>query len=387
LICPLDWGLGHAARCVPIINALVDLGHEVIIAADNTPLHLLKTTFPELTFVQLPGYTIRYTTNGSMSLKMLLQLPGFLKSIKTEHQLLQNIIDEHNIALVISDNRYGCWSEKVPSVFITHQLFIQASFGKIWLNKINHHFIQKFDECWVPDIPKPNQFSGNKYILVSSITQTNYLPPRKATKFEYTENETNLSGDLSHTKKLNAIPTFFIGPLSRFSGKELSSEQKYDAFIVISGPEPQRTVFESLVAKQAEKTALKLVLVRGLLSETKIPAYLQSENIEVHNLLPTEMFLKKIGQSNLVISRAGYSTIMDLAVLGKQAVLVPTPRQPEQEYLAKYHAEKQHYFTQTQREFDLKEAFKNATNFTGIQIQNQFDLSRFLAKRISLIKK
>jgi len=352
LICPLDWGLGHAARCVPIINALIDLGHEVIIAADNAPLSFLKATFPQLQSVQLPGYTIRYSSNGRMNFKMLSQMPGFLKSIKKEHQLLQTIIDEYRIDLVVSDNRYGLWTKKIPTVFITHQLFIQVPLGKRWLNKINHHFIQKFNECWVPD----------------------------------TENEANLSGNLSHTKKLNVLPTFFIGLLSRFSGKELSSEQKYDAIVVISGPEPQRTVFESLVVKQAEKTALKLVVVRGLPSENEIPAYLQSENLEVYNHLPTELFLEKTRKSNLVISRAGYSTIMDLAVLGKKAVLVPTPGQTEQEYLATYHFEKQHYFTQTQQEFDLEEAIKKVTTFSGIKVQNQFDLSRFLEERILVLK-
>src|SRR5690606_16741885 len=127
LICPLDWGLGHATRCVPIINALIGLGHEIIIAADNAPLELLKTTFPQLKSVKMLGYPIRYSI-GSMHIKMLSQIPGFLKSIKKEHQMLQKMIDEYQIDLVISDNRYGCWSEKVPSVFITHQLFIQAPF-------------------------------------------------------------------------------------------------------------------------------------------------------------------------------------------------------------------------------------------------------------------
>lgn len=352
VVCPLDWGLGHAARCIPIIEELLLLGHEVIIAADKAPLTLLENTFPQLKFVQLPSYTIRYSANGSMTFKLLMQLPCILKSIKKEHQLLQAIIEEHQIELVISDNRYGCWSEKVPSIFITHQLFIQAPFGKKWLNKINHHFIQKFNECWVPD----------------------------------TENEANLSGNLSHTRKLNVLPTFFIGALSRFSSKELSSEQKYDAFVIISGPEPQRTVFESLVAKQAKKTALKLVVVRGLPSENIIPEYLHSENIEVHNHLPTELFLEKIGQSNLVISRAGYSTIMDLAVLGKKAILVPTPGQTEQEYLAKHHVEKQHFFIQTQQEFDLEKAIKKTSNFKGILLKNQFDLSKFLSERIASLK-
>lgn len=349
LICPLDWGLGHATRCVPIINALIGLGHEIIIAADNAPLELLKATFPQLKFVQLPGYIIRYTSNGRMSLKMLQQLPGLLRSIKTEHQMLQKMIDEYQIDLVISDNRYGCWSEKVPSVFITHQLFIQAPFGKKWLNKINHHFIKKFDECWVPDV----------------------------------KGSMNLSGNLVHEKPLPAIKHFFMGSLSRFADSEkLVTAQKYDVMVIISGPEPQRTVFESLIAKQAEKITLNLVLVRGLPSETKIPTYLQSENIEVHNHLPTAVFLEKISQSNLVVSRAGYSTIMDLAVWGKKAVLVPTPGQTEQEYLATYHFEKQHFFTQHQQEFDLEKAIKTANNYSGIQIEQPIDLSKFLEERI-----
>lgn len=354
MVCPLDWGLGHAARCVPIINALTDLGHEVIIAADKAPLGFLKNTFPNLQSISLPGYIIRYTSNRYLSFKMFLQLPGFLKSIKKEHQLLQTIIDEHQIDLVISDNRYGLWTKKIPTVFITHQLFIQAPFGKRWLNKINHLFIQKFNECWVPDNEKP----------------------------------ANLSGKLAHTKKLHAFPTHFIGSLSRFSGKSISTTQKYDAIVIVSGPEPQRTVFENLVAKQAEKTALKIVLVRGLPLENKVPTYLKSANIEVYNHLTTTLFLEKIAQSDLVISRAGYSTIMDLAVLGEKAVLVPTPGQTEQEYLAKYHFEKQHFFTQKQQEFDLKEAIKKATNFTGIQIehQHQFDLSRFLESKLQKLK-
>lgn len=349
LICPLDWGLGHAARCIPIITALIDLGHEVIVAADNAPLNLLKNTFPQLQFVQLPGYTIRYSTNGSMNFKMLTQLPGFFKSIKKEHQLLQKIIDEHQIDMVISDNRYGCWSEKISSFFISHQLFIQAPFGKKWINKINHHFIKKFNECWVPD----------------------------------TDNSTNLSGNLAHEKPLSSLNHFFIGVLSRFLHIEKPvAENKYDAMVILSGPEPQRTVFESLVAKQAEKTTLKLIVVRGLPSENKIPTYLRQENLEVYNHLPTDLFLEKISESNLVISRSGYSTIMDVAVLGKKAVLVPTPGQTEQEYLAKYHFEQQHFFTQKQQEFDLEEAIKNATNYSGISFKNQFDLSSFLEGRI-----
>jgi len=183
LICPLDWGLGHASRCIPIIEKLIALEFEVIIAANNNALSLLQHTFPTLHFIQLLGFAVRYPKNGKMNLKMLLQVPAFLKSIKNEHQALEKIIEQYQINVVISDNRYGCWSAKVPSVFITHQLNIQAPFFKKWLQKINYKFINRFNECWIPDV----------------------------------EDKINLSGLLGHNFKELKTNHFYIGVLSRFN--------------------------------------------------------------------------------------------------------------------------------------------------------------------------
>ena len=181
LICPLDWGLGHATRCIPIIRLLLAKNAEIIVAADAGPLALLKQEFPQLTFIQLKGYNIQYPKSGSMKVKMLLSIPKIVNGIKEEHEALDKIIDKHKIDIVISDNRYGCWSKKIKSIFITHQLMIKAPFGENVLHKKVLKYIDNYDECWVPDVA----------------------------------DSVNLSGDLTHKY---TIPknTFFVGALSRF---------------------------------------------------------------------------------------------------------------------------------------------------------------------------
>ena len=124
LVAPLDWGIGHATRCIPIINALQAHEFEVVIAADGRPLHLLKNEFPNLEFIRFSGYHIKYSSYLPMGLSMLLQTPKILINIRKEHKLLAQIIDDYNIDGVISDNRFGLYNNKVPTVFITHQLQI-----------------------------------------------------------------------------------------------------------------------------------------------------------------------------------------------------------------------------------------------------------------------
>lgn len=355
LICPLDWGLGHASRCIPIIEKLIALEFEVIIAANNNALSLLQHTFPTLHFIQLPGFAVRYSKNGKMNLKMLLQVPAFLKSIKNEHQALKKIIEQYQINVVISDNRYGCYAAKIPSIFITHQLNIQAPFFKKWLQKINYKFINRFDECWIPDV----------------------------------EDKINLSGLLGHNFKQLKINHFYMGILSRFNVEDYKNniEKEADVMLALSGPEPQRTIFENTVINQLSKTTLKAVVVRGLPSETEIPPYLNTANIEVHNHLNALQFLDKINKSALVIARSGYSTLMDLAMLGKKAILVPTPGQTEQVYLGDYHHQKKHFFSVSQKAFNLEKAIQSASNFDGITIKNEMDLALFLKERISFLTK
>ncbi len=317
---PLDWGLGHATRCISIINILITQNCNVIIAADTAITILLKKTFPNLTFLHLLGYNIKYSkTKKGLPLKIISQLPQIFKAIKNENNWLQKVVTEHNIDVVVSDNRPGLYNSKVKCIYITHQLTIKANnkFIERWIQKLHYKYINKFTECWVPDV----------------------------------EGENNLAGKLSHPKRKPQIPVKYIGALSRFVKKDLPVI--YDVAIVLSGPEPQRTIFENIILSQLKNTSKKIVLVRGLLNSDVLINNLPS-NINYYNFLNADDLNDIMLQSNLIICRSGYSSIMDLEVLQKKAVLVPTPGQTEQEYLAKRLATKNNYSTVTQSEFDLQ---------------------------------
>ena len=143
LVAPLNWGIGHATRCIPLINALISHNYEVVIAADGRPLHLLITEFPDLEIVRFPGYNIKYSKYLPMSVSMLLQLPKLLWNIKKEHEALNQIIIDYKIDGIISDNRFGLFSKKVPSVFITHQLQIQSLYFSNQIRRFNYKYINK----------------------------------------------------------------------------------------------------------------------------------------------------------------------------------------------------------------------------------------------------
>ncbi len=300
LIAPLDWGLGHATRCVPVIKYLLLQNCTVFIAAEGSLAKLLKSEFPNITILPLKGYYVKYSKKRfTFLLKIIAQLPRVLKVIHYEKKWVDDAIKIHNINGIISDNRLGFCSKKTPSVYITHQLLIKTGlkFLDKMAQKIHYHYINKFSVCWVPDF----------------------------------ENEPTLAGDLSHPKKLPNIPIQYLGPLSRFDRFDLALE--YKLCIIISGPEPQRSVFENIILSQMHHCKEKMVMVRGLPNEEKTLNH-SFENLTIYNHLDAKKLNTIIAQSELVLSRSGYSTIMDLIKLNKNAILVPTPAQPEQEYLA-----------------------------------------------------
>ncbi|MFZ4739739.1 MAG: glycosyltransferase [Bacteroidales bacterium] len=344
LICPLNWGLGHATRCVPVIQAFVDAGANVMIAGDYRPIAFLRREFPDLHFVIFPGFKITYQRKGSFLLKMFSLIPRVIKDIYIEHKQLKDIIDKYKIDIVVSDNRFGLWNNKVKSIFITHQIAIKSPIKIKGFEKIlflcNKAFIKNYNECWVPDF----------------------------------EGKTNLSGDLSHKYKL-PIDTYFIGPLSRFVNSQPTSQNKdIDVLVLLSGPEPQRSIFEEIIIKQLENTNHKAVIVQGIAEkeETRII----SENLIIYSHLETIALQKLIQQAAIILCRSGYSTIMDLAVFGKKAILIPTPGQTEQEYLAVYYKEKKYFYTTSQKLFNLDEALVQSALYTGIQMQSDTKILR-----------
>lgn len=345
LICPLDWGLGHATRCIPVIRLLLEKNAEVYIAAERRPLALLRREFPGLTFIPFRGYDISYPRSGSMALKMLLSLPALLKGIKREYTELQQIVDRYKIDVVISDNRYGCHTKKAKSIFITHQLMVKTPLFEKAVHKKILAYIKNYDECWIPD----------------------------------TAGSSNLSGDLSHKYPLPEH-AYYTGPLSRFEKNETRDiPQDHDILAVISGPEPQRSLFEQLVLQQLYKHDLKAMVISGLPEEIRTE---QHAGVKTVTHLDAAEMQRALAGARLVIARSGYSTVMDLAALGKKAVFIPTPGQTEQEYLAAALMKKKIAFCQQQSSFDLGKAIKESELYSGFETTER---SAGLEDRINLL--
>ncbi len=299
-------------------------GFEVIIAADGKIFDLLYVEFPQLTFLPLQGYKIAYShKKNQFFYKMLLQIPKIYKSIKHENKWLDKTIKEHNIDIILSDNRFGMYSKNATCIFITHQLNIKTGnrLSEKIAQKINYSFINKYNECWVIDDASEN----------------------------------NLAGSLSHPEKKPTIPVYYISALSRF--KYAQAEKSIDILMVLSGPEPQRTVFENILLTQVKDLKLKMTLVRGLPNE---PHQIKNENknLVILNHCKAEQLNKIILASEIIISRSGYTSVMDYAILQQKVIYVPTPGQTEQEYLATYLSEKKYGIAVQQKDFDINDAYK-----------------------------
>ena len=176
LIAPLNWGLGHATRCMPIINELLAQGAEVIIATDGRALHLLQKEYPQLTILELPAYNITYRSNNMM-LNIAPQLFKIIRAIIKEQKAIRKIIRDYKIDLIISDNRFGCVSSDIPSIFITHQVHIKIPNPTVQriVNFFNHLFINRFNECWIPDFEDTSQSLSGSLSRSKGLKSYKYL--------------------------------------------------------------------------------------------------------------------------------------------------------------------------------------------------------------------
>ena len=353
IVAPLNWGLGHATRCIPIIVALEQAGATVILASDGGALDLLRREFPHLRSLELPAYNIQYPFR-SMVISMFFQGHKILRGCILEYFYLKKLLKMENIDVVISDNRFGFFNRRVKSIFMTHQvqILMPIRFLQPFVNAVNHFFIRRFDTLWIPDVPE----------------------------------NPNLAGALAHgffVEKLSKILTIkYLGALSRM--KYFETEIKYCAIIVLSGPEPQRTILEEkiliqlgkLIAsnnsfseknkKETPQYFTQFCLVRGV-SDKKIDVQ-NIENInkiEIHNILTSKELNQKIMESDAVICRSGYSSLMDLVALQKRAILIPTIGQTEQEYLAAELARQNRFICQEQDALDLERALSELPKTQG----------------------
>jgi predicted glycosyltransferase len=308
----LDWGLGHATRSVPIIKELLK-NNTVILGITPLTKPVFDEEFPGLKQIELPAYRVRYSTIWPLWVKLGWSAPRITRIITKENEQLKKIIEENKIDVVISDNRFGLYSDKIHSVFITHQLFLKAPVFEGWSNSVNQNYILKFNEVWVPDFENDTSLSEVK----------------------------TLSGELSHGKHFHKNVKY-IGPKSRLNDVISPIEKdKYDLLILLSGPEPTRTELEKKLLEKFKDSSKKVVLVRGSDPDSYRDGVRSSESIEIFNLPGKEKLKELILSSRKIICRSGYSTLMDMHALSKKdLILIPTPGQTEQEYLAEHWKER-----------------------------------------------
>ncbi|HTO35062.1 MAG TPA: glycosyltransferase [Flavobacterium sp.] len=337
LICPLNWGLGHATRCVPIIKKFLDDNYKVIVATESPLTEFFKEIFPEIELEFLPGPKIIYNHKGSLIWTIFRQIPRWTIWLLREKQLIKKLNKKHRPSIIISDNRYGVRVKNTKSILITHQLTIKLptklQFMEVPLHKFTNQLISKFDECWVPDM----------------------------------ETEHGLSGDLSRKYPLPKN-TKFIGIQSRFMIQQPVKEIRQvvpnvDILVILSGPEPQKSILKERLIKLLHLSFYKVLIITG---DPHLPANIKTEekeNITFYPHLSYHLFKRLIDETPVVISRSGYSSIMDFWYLQKNTLLIPTPGQTEQEYLAEHL--KEYFSVVLQNQLDtlrLKNAISTLTN-------------------------
>lgn len=329
IVAPLNWGLGHASRCVPIINALLSQNYIPVIASDGKSLEFLRQEFPDLETLQLPSYQISYGKN--LKWDLIFQIPKILKSVKEETIIIDKFLQENkDVVGIISDNRFGIRSKKIRSIYITHQINVLSGFTTFFTSKFHQIIINKFDECWIPD-----------------------------------EENGIFSGKLSSSKR--TLNQKFIGVLSRFKKQDLKNN--IDVLVLLSGPEPNRTFLEKKLTSEFKNDTRNIVFVLGKV-ENEQKNWVK-ENATFYNYLLTKELEVIINSSEIVVCRSGYSTIMDLAVLEKKVFFIPTKNQSEQEYLANYFKEKKIAPFSTEEDFTLSK-LSEIKNYTGLKSKETF---------------
>jgi hypothetical protein len=291
---PIDWGLGHSTRCVPIISKLAR-DNKVFVGVTPKNKFYFDLVLPDIPQVEIPSYQVHYGTTLPALWMVLMQSPGILRAMREERSRADEIVKREKIDTIISDNRFGLRNESCHNIFITHQLHPEAPLRSV-AGYINLSYVNLFSEVWVPD---------------------------------YEDAEKRLSGVLSATHGV-VPPVKFLGPQSALSICENGSHFPIDKLVILSGPEPQRSILEKLLIENKSLDD-HTVFVRGMqdLSEGNVANSIHfSAGSKLRGL---------ISSAKKIICRSGYSTLMDMHALGKtDLVLIPTPGQPEQKYLASY---------------------------------------------------
>ena len=318
LVAPLNWGLGHASRCIPLIHRLLDEGHEVILGGDGESLTLLRKHFPTLRYVYLAPLNLRYSKGSRQVWAIVKALPKLIAWSVKDHAMLAAVLREEPIDRVISDNRFGLYNQHTECIYMTHQLHIMLPKGWQWMEsfvaRLHARVYARFNKVWIPDHEDMDQ---------------------------------SLAGALSHqddVRRSDVRRTIeYIGPLSRFDitkTQDFEVSKNYDVVAVLSGLEPQRTMLEREIATRYAGKEKRVLIVQGLMNRPNVR--IKRGNITMVPFLSDAEIVPALLGAEHIIARSGYSSIMDFQTLGvlNKTELIPTPGQPEQEYLATWIAQK-----------------------------------------------
>lgn len=337
----LDWGLGHTTRSIPLIRFLQDLGMEVIVACNSTQKNVLEQELHHLRYLPLEGYHLRYGSNAAFTkLQIAFQSINILTKIKSENRWIKAQMNELKPDIIISDNRYGFRHTEIPSILITHQLLVKTGTGLL-ADNIMKMFLRSqfkhFNSCWVPDWKEAP----------------------------------GLAGELSHPSYALPCPIRYIGAISRLEFDPHLTQNDI-LLVLLSGPEPQRSLLEERLSQQLSGYTKEIVIVRG--KPEGGPSIQWPAHATVYDHLPMKALQEQMQKARYIISRSGYTTLMDIFKLQKKLIAIPTPGQAEQEYLGHLLHEQQQVLCIEQSKFQWQEALKQAEAFPFLpQKQNDFD--------------
>lgn len=342
----LNMGLGHASRSLPVISGFVDRGWWVIVGANGRALAFLRNELPQLSFVETPDYALRYSSGIFLPLALLAQTPRFFSGIGAEKRLAEEVVRQHHPDLIISDHCYGISHPDIPSHFLSHQIYFAMPPGMEWLAplpaQINFHYHADFDKVIIPDLP--GEGGGALSGRLSRL-------PRHAAKYHY-------AGLLSSVRRRD-------------------EDQDLDVLVSISGPEPQRTHLENIVLAQIKAVPGRKVVLLGK-SESRQPVR-EDEDLKIYPHLPRAEMARLMNRAALIVSRPGYSTLMELAEIGKPALLIPTPGQTEQVYLARRLQRRGLFYAVSQNKLNLGRDIPRALDCPGL---NYPDATQTTVKRL-----
>ena len=327
LISPLRWGFGHAGRMIPLALELKRYGCEVVFGADPHLLPLIERELPDIRLIEIRSAPIRYSRLLPQYISIFLQLPVIVFSAIGENITLRRLAQEIRPSIIISDNRFGFFHRDIFSVYVTHQMRIpfpsSLRFMEPVASWIHGMIIKRYDLCLIPDYPGPVNLSGRLSHDMKLAGNIHYMGPLSRFKSEGEHTQTNAQKEVSE------------GPdgqtLAQREVREKITQQQSRYCLILSGPEPQRSILMKKV-KEALHGKQLFILTTDPLKESD-----DNDDWVTYVIRPDNGTMREmITGSVMVIARSGYTSVMELTSLEKGAVLIPTPGQPEQEYLGRH---------------------------------------------------